>query len=129
MDQQYRFSFTAITTSISVKNLIKVFHVKFGQYGYPRKIIRDNAPPFTSKEIKDYFSKHAIIHHRITPSWLQANGEIECFIKPMMKVILSAYIEQKDWGNALQEFLFSYRVTPHSSTQIPPADLKYLRRI
>ena len=50
-------------------------------------------------------------------------------MKPMMKVIQSAYIEQNDWENALQEFLFSYRVTPHSSTQIPAVDLMYLRRI
>ena len=49
-------------------------------------------------------------------------------MKPMMKVIQSAYIEQNDWENALQEFLFSYRVTPHSSTQILPADLMYSRR-
>ena len=55
------------TTSTSAKNLIKVFHVIFGQYGYPRKIISENGPPFKSNEIKDYFSKHAIIHHRITP--------------------------------------------------------------
>ena len=74
-------------------------------------------------------SKHAIIHHQITPYWPQANGEIERFMKPMMKVIQSAYKEQNDWENALQEFLFSYRVTPHSSTQIPPADLMYLRHI
>ena len=50
-------------------------------------------------------------------------------MKPMMKVIQSAYIEQNDWENALQEFLFSYRVTPHSSTQIPPANLMYSRLI
>ena len=59
----------------------------------------------------------------------QANREIERFMKPMMKVIQSAYIEQNDWENALQEFLFSYRVTPHSSTQIPPANLMYSRLI
>ena len=50
-------------------------------------------------------------------------------MKPMMKVIQSAYIEQNDCENALQEFLFSYRVTPHSLTQIPLADLMYSRRI
>ena len=36
-----------------------------------------NGPPFKLKEIKDYFSKHAITHHRVT------NGEIEPFMKPM----------------------------------------------
>ena len=34
------------------KNLIKVFHVIFGQYGYPREIISDNGPPFQSEEIR-----------------------------------------------------------------------------
>ena len=129
MDQRSRFQFADVTASTSAKNLIKVFHVIFGQYGYPRKIISDNGPPFKSKEIKDYFSKHAIIHHRITPYWPQANGEIERFMKPMMKVIQSAYKEQNDWKNALQEFLFSYCVTPHSSAQISPANLMYSRRI
>ena len=69
MDQRSRFPFAAVTASTSAKNLIKVFHVIFGQCGCPRKIISDNGPTFKSKEIKDYFSKHAIIHHRITPYW------------------------------------------------------------
>ena len=47
-------------------------------------------------------------------------------MKPMMKVIQSAYIEQKDWENVLQDFLFSHRLTQHSSTK-PPADVTYLR--
>ena len=34
------------------KNLIKVFHVIFGQYGYPREIISDNEPLLQSKEIR-----------------------------------------------------------------------------
>ena len=65
------------------------------------------------------------MQHRITLCWSQVNGEIERSMKLMIKIIQSAYIEQNDWGNALQEFLFSYPVTLHSSTQIPPADLMY----
>ena len=76
----------------------------FGQYGYPRKIISNNGPQFKSKEIKDYLTKHTIIHHRITTYWPQANREIERFMIPMMKVIQPAYTEQNDWENGLQEF-------------------------
>ena len=119
----------AFAASTSAKNLIKVFHVIFGEYGDPRQIISDNGPTFMSKEIKDYFSKHVVVHHQITPYWPQANREIEYFMKSMMKVIQSACIEQKDWENALQEFLFSYHVTPHSSTEILPVELMYSRRI
>ena len=129
IDQQFTFPFAAVTPRFSAKNLIKVFHVIFGQYGYPRKLFSDNVRPFKSKEINDYFSKDAIIHHRIKSYWPQANTEIGWFMKTMMKVIHSAYIEQNDWENTLQEDLFSYRVTPHSSTQIPPADMIYSRRI
>ena len=50
-------------------------------------------------------------------------------MKAMMNVIQSTYIGQNDWQNALQEFLFSYRITPLSSTQIPPADLMYLHDV
>ena len=50
MDQRSRFPFAAVTASTSAKNLIKVFHVIFGQYGYPRKIFSDNGPPLKSKK-------------------------------------------------------------------------------
>ena len=35
VDQRSRFPFAAVTASTSAKNLIKVFRVIFGQYGYP----------------------------------------------------------------------------------------------
>ena len=84
MTQRSRFPFAAVTTSTSAKNLIKVFQIMFSQYGYSRKIISSNGPPLKSKEIEDYFSKHAIIHHQITPYLLPGNREIECFMKPMI---------------------------------------------
>ena len=58
-----------------------------------------------------------------------AYGEVERFMQPLTKVIRAAYIERKDWVTALHEFVFAYRVTPHSSTNIPPADLMFQRRI
>ena len=50
-------------------------------------------------------------------------------MQPLTKVFRAAYIELKDWVAALHEFVFAYRVTPHSSTNIPPADLMFQRRI
>ena len=50
-------------------------------------------------------------------------------MKLMMEVIQSAYIEQSNWENVIQKFLFGYCVTLHSSTQIPPTDLMYSHRI
>ena len=50
-------------------------------------------------------------------------------MQPLTKVIRAAYIERKDWVAALHEFVFAYRVTLHSSTNIPLADLMFQRRI
>ena len=50
-------------------------------------------------------------------------------MQPLTKVIRAAYIERKDSVAALHEFVFAYRVTPHSSTNIPQADLMFQRRI
>ena len=50
-------------------------------------------------------------------------------MQPLTKVIHAPCIARKDWVAALHEFVFAYRVTPHSSTNVPPADLMYQRRI
>ena len=50
-------------------------------------------------------------------------------MQPLTKVIRAAFIERKDWDAALHEFVFAYRVTPHYSTNIPPAGLMFQRRI
>ena len=63
------------------------------------------------------------------PLWPQADGEIKRFIQPLTKVICAAYIERKDSIAALCEFVFVYRVTPHTSINIPPADLMFQRCI
>ena len=50
-------------------------------------------------------------------------------MEPLTKVIRAAYIERKEWVTALHEFIFAYRVTLHSSTNIPAADFMFQRRI
>ena len=70
-----------------------------------------------------------IQHQKITPLWPQANREIERSMSPLTKVTRAAYIELKDWITALHEFVFAYRMTLHSSTNIPLADLMFQRRI
>ena len=119
IDQCSRYPVIAVTNSMSP---IKILMQVFSQYGLPLKIISDNGLLFTSCELKCYFSKHSIQHQKITPHWFQANGEMECFMQPLTKDICTAYIEQKDWVAALHKFVFAYGVTPHSSTNIPPAD-------
>ena len=50
-------------------------------------------------------------------------------MNPLMKVVRTAYTEKVNWKKACYEFLLSYRVTPHSSTNISPADVMFGRKI
>ena len=50
-------------------------------------------------------------------------------MQPLTKVIRAANIERKDWIDAMHEFILAYRVTPHSSTSVAPAELMFQRHI
>jgi len=86
--------------SVREQHICKTDHQRlnktFATYGNHLKIVTDNGPPFTSKELRTFMEESDIDHHRITPIWPQANGQVESFIKPLMKTIRAAYIEGKD---------------------------------
>ena len=98
--------------------LINILNKAFAQYGLPEKIISDNGPLFTSTAVVNYMKSKKIIHHKITPLWPRANGEVERFKQPLSKVIKASYIDQIHWETAVHQFLQSYRLTPHSATKV-----------
>ena len=50
-------------------------------------------------------------------------------MKPLGKAIRTARVENRNWVQELSRFLLSYRTTPHSSTNIPPAQLLFNRPV
>lgn len=64
-----------------------------------------------------------IHHRRITPLWPQANSEVESFMKPLLKAIQTAHAEGRNWRRELQKFLMNLRSTPHTTTDVSPAEL------
>ena len=49
-------------------------------------------------------------------------------MNPLMKTIKTAHLERRDWKLAVYEFLFSYRHSPHCTTQIAPSTLMFNRQ-
>ncbi len=43
-----------------------------------------------SHALSNYFKENGIIHHRVTPIWPQANGEVESFMRPLNKDLLKS---------------------------------------
>ena len=52
------------------------------------------------------------------PFWPQGNGEVERCIETLLKITRINTLEGKDWKKALQNFLFQYRATPHTGSDL-----------
>ena len=63
------------------------------------------------------------MHEKTAPYWAQANDCAENFMKNLSKIIQISNTTNSDYKEELQKFLRSYRSTPHTSTNVAPADL------
>ena len=61
--------------------------------------------------------------------WPQGNAEVEAFMTPLSKALVTAQAEQCSWSQELSPFLLRYHTTPHSSTKVPPAQLLFNRQV
>lgn len=128
IDQRSRFPLVDFTKSTNANNAISSLSRTFSMYGNPKSVISDNGPPFTSKQFADFLQSRGITHRRVTPVWPQANGEAERFMRPLKKTIQTAHLEKKNIVLEVENFLFAYRNTPHSTTKVTPAELMFNRK-
>ena len=103
-------------------NKEKLKHI-FATYGTPRRIERDNGPPFNSKEFNEFAKQEGFQHHRVTALHPRANGEVERFMQTLNKTEQIANLQGKtrlERRNAVQDMLIAYRSTPHPPTGVAP---------
>ena len=107
------------------ENIIYSMEQMFAVHGIPEEVMTDNGPPFNGKKFADFASRSGFRHRKVTPLHPQANGQVERFMRSLGKVICTAVIQKLDWKKALNEFLMSYRATPHPATGASPAELMF----
>ena len=98
-------------------------------HGIPLTVKSDNGPPFNGDEYDRYFKVLGIDKDLATPVWPQANAEVERFMQPLTKLLQTVRIENRPWKQESNRFLLQYRTTPHSITNVPPAELLFNRSI
>lgn len=113
------------TTSVDV---IRVLKDVFTRMGLPHVLTFDNAMNFSSQQLKDFCVDRGIKLTHTTPYWPSANGEAERQNRSLLKVLRISKSRGTDWKEALQEYLYMYSITPHSTTGVPPAELMFGRR-
>ncbi|KAL5515638.1 hypothetical protein EMCRGX_G000833 [Ephydatia muelleri] len=104
------------------------YGINFSRFGLPEIIVTDNGSQFTSDQFKTFCDENGIRHVRVAPYHLSSNGEAERFVKTFKRAF-SAMGNEKDPVRRLQQFLFSYRNTPHSTTGVSPAELLVGRQL
>lgn len=109
------------TNAISVITASK--HI-YSRYGIPEELISDRGPPFTSKEMRDFYQEWNIFHNPSTPTYARSNGEAERCIQTIKTALTKAYEDGKDPFIVL----LNYRTT--SKNGLPsPAELMMGRRL
>ena len=115
----------SITSTTIINRLIKIFSV----HGFPEELISDNGRQFVSEEMENFLAENGIKHRRVKPYWARANGLTEVFNKSLKKAIQAACLMKKNWKIEIYKFLLNYRTTPQCTTNIPPSELLFNRKV
>ncbi|XP_054875417.1 uncharacterized protein K02A2.6-like [Amphiprion ocellaris] len=111
------------TSQVTIEKLRQSFSI----FGIPKILVSDNGTCFTSTEFQDFVKKNGIHHVRSAPFHPSTNGLAERAVqtfKEGMKKMKEGTIQTR-----LSRFLFSYRITPHATTGLSPAELMMSRRL
>ena len=97
VDYYSRYPVVDIIRSVTTAAVINCLQKSFATHGLPLEITTDNGPQFISKEFSHYLDINNIKHHKVTPYWPSANGEVERFNRVLKKAIQTAHTDGKDW--------------------------------
>ena len=114
------------TSGTTAKETIKCLQHSFSRFGLPVSMVSDNGPCFISQEFKD-FCEHIGARHITTAVYKPStNGLAEKMVQTLKKALRTSKSAVQD---TLDRFLFNYRLTPHSTTGVSPAELMFGRRL
>ena len=129
VDYYSRWLEAILLKKTDAQHVIKSMEAIFRTHGLPETLRSDNGPPFASKEFEGFLEYLGISHKKGVLYWPQSNGEVERGNETILKIVRIARLEGKDWRKALENFLFQYRVTPHTVTRLSPAELLMGRKL
>ena len=115
-----------LVSSTTTQRTIDVLQEVFATHGYPRLLVSDNGPQFTSEEFEYFLQSNNIAHHKSPPYHPATNGIAENMVKNVKQWL------KKQGGSttayrAISDFLRTYRNVPHTSTGRTPAEVIFKR--
>jgi len=114
---------------ITAASTINAMREYFSVWGLPQNLVTDNGPSFTSENFSNFLMRNGIKHVRTAPYHPASNGAAENAVrtfKDKFKLLLKSGMSRHE---ALHKYLFSYRTTPHCTTNVTPAELQVGRKL
>ena len=99
---------------------IEVLRNSFACFGLLSSVVTDNAPYFVS-EIEYFFKQNGIRHPTSLPYHPASNGLVERAVQTIKKGLWK--VTEGTLNTRLSKVLFTYRMTPHATTGVSPAEL------
>ena len=127
VDSHSKWIEACVVSSATSSATIEKLQTVFATHGLPEVLVSDNATTFTSEEFESFVRRNGIRHVTSAPYHPASNGLAERAVQTLKSAL------RKDPGGISLEtqlcrFLFRYRITPHSTTGVPPAELLLGRR-
>lgn len=111
-----------ITAPVTTETLRGIFST----HGMPDLIVTDNAPTFTNAVFEEFIERNGIRHVCTAPYHPASNSLAERAVETLKEGLnkMSGHFLQ----TKLSRLLFQYRITPHTTTGVPPAEMLLGRR-
>lgn len=127
IDVYSRFPFVIPVKSLKASDLCVSFKTIFSYCGFPDSILTDRGSNFESAEFYSFCKQRSIRKLRTTSYNPKGNGICERFnstLKSKIFQILTAKSKQRsEWIHCIDEALFDYRTSIHTTTEFRPVDL------
>ena len=115
--------------STTAEATVRVLREIFSRHGLCEILVTDNGPQFTSNEFADFCATNGILHRTSSTYKPSTNGQAERVVQVLKSALRQAEVQKQDVETVLQKYLFSYRITPHSTTGIAPSVLLMGRKL
>ncbi|RWS26144.1 pol polyprotein-like protein [Leptotrombidium deliense] len=122
VDQLSKYCVAIPLHSFESETTVKTFHKYWVlRFGYPDVVITDNGRNFVSEYTEYYFNASRIKHKTSSPFHPKGHSPVERMIRTMQEGLAKLVsAEHKDWHEKLDEFIFAYNTSVHSSTGSSP---------
>ena len=111
------------------KETIQKLRMVFATHGVPEQCVTDNGSPFTSIDFEQFLPRNGIKQIRTSPYHPSSNGMAERMVQMFKSAMGKMGVNREHLPARLQRFLFTYRITPQTTTGRSPGELLMGRKM